>query len=61
MSALIPNFECSSFAIGIGWEKLKLVMQLMDQLEQDYRSIYPEELPVMEEGLEEALRQMVTK
>jgi hypothetical protein len=30
-------------------------MQLMDQLEQDYRSIYPEEPPVMEEGFEEAL------
>ena len=33
----------------------------MDQLEQDYRSIYPEEPPVIEEGLEESLRQMVTK
>jgi hypothetical protein len=37
------------------WEKLKPVMQLMDQLEQDYRSIYPEEPPVIEEGFEKAL------
>ena len=43
------------------WEKLKLVMQLMDQLEQDYHSVYPEDPPVLEEGFEKALHQMVTK
>jgi hypothetical protein len=36
-------------------------MQLMDQLEQDYHSVYPEDPPVMEEGFEKALHQMVTK
>jgi hypothetical protein len=36
-------------------------MQLMDQLEQDYHSVYPDDPPVMEEGFEKALHQMVTK
>ena len=43
------------------WEKLKLAMQLLDQLEQDYHDIYPEEPPILEEGFEETLRQMVMK
>ena len=34
-------------------------MQLLDQLEQDYHDIYPEEPPVLEEGFEEALWQEV--
>ena len=36
-------------------------MQLLDQLEQDYHNIYPEEPPVLEEGFEEALWQMLMK
>ena len=36
-------------------------MQLMDQLEQDYHSVYPEDPPVLEEGFEKALHQMVIK
>ena len=34
-------------------------MQLLDQLERDYHIIYPDDPPILEEGFEEALRQIV--
>lgn len=36
-------------------------MQILDQLEQDYRDIYPEDPPVIDEGFEEALKKIVIK
>ena len=33
-------------------------MQLLDQLEKDYQTIYPDDPPVLEEGFEEALRKV---
>ena len=37
-----------------------LAMHLLDLLEQDYRTIYPEEPPVLEEGFEKALKDLIT-
>ena len=36
-------------------------MQLLDQLESDYRTIYPEEPPVLEDGFEGTLRDIILK
>ena len=38
------------------WEKLLLAMQVLDLLERDYLTVYPDEEPVIEGGFEEALR-----
>ena len=38
-----------------------LAMQIMDQLERDYHDIYPEDPPVIDEGFEEALKNVVLK
>ena len=35
--------------------KVKLVMQVMDELEKDYREVYPEEEPVIDGGFVQAL------
>ena len=43
------------------WDKLVLVMQILDQLERDYHDIYPEDPPVIDEGFEEALKNVVLK
>ena len=34
-------------------------MQLLDQLEQDYHTIYPEEDPILPEGYEQTLRDLI--
>ena len=41
------------------WERLLLLCQVLDQLESDYRSIYPDEKPIVEGGFEETLRDLV--
>ena len=41
------------------WERLLLLCQVLDQLESDYRSIYPDEKPIFESSFEETLRDLV--
>jgi hypothetical protein len=41
------------------WERLLLLCQVLDQLERDYRTIYPDEKPIIDSGFEETLRDLV--
>lgn len=41
------------------WERLLLLCQVLDQLERDYRTIYPDEQSIIEGSFEETLRDLV--
>ena len=36
-------------------------MQILDLLEQDYLTIYPEDAPILEQGFERTMRDLVLK
>ena len=41
------------------YRKWELIAELLDRLEEDYLSAYPDEPPVFDEGFKEALRKLV--
>ena len=41
-------------------QKWLLIARLLDALEEDYRKIYPNDIPPFEDGFEESLRKLLT-
>ena len=40
-------------------QKWLLIARLLDALEEDYRKIYPDDIPPFEDGFEESLRKLI--
>ena len=42
-----------------GYRKWQLLAELLDRLEEDYLTVFPDEAPIFDNGFKEALRELV--